>query len=151
MNFMSELNAWPPSRVEQLIASATPDSVKHAIASRERSIPALAALLSPAARPYIESMAVEAQRATRRFFGRTIGLYAPIYLSNVCGADCTYCGYAVRSGNKEKRRTLDEQEIRRECETLAARGFQHVLLLTGEARRAVPVSYIARAYQGSTP
>jgi 2-iminoacetate synthase len=82
---------------------------------------------------------------TRWHFGRTIGLYAPIYLSNVCAADCTYCGYAVRSGNREKRVTLDEAAIRRECEALAAQGFQNVLLLTGEARRAVPVDYIANA------
>jgi 2-iminoacetate synthase len=92
-------------------------------------------------------MAHEAQRLTRWFFGRTIGLYVPIYLSNVCSADCTYCGYAIRSGNREKRDTLKETDIHRECETLARQGFQNVLLLTGEARHAAPVDYIARAVE----
>ena len=44
----------------------------------------LAALLSPAAAPFLEDMAQAAHRLTRQHFGRTIGLYAPIYLSNIC-------------------------------------------------------------------
>jgi 2-iminoacetate synthase len=90
-------------------------------------------------------MAREARRLTRWHFGRTIGMYVPLYISNVCGADCVYCGYAVRSGNKERRLNLNRDEIRTECAALATEGFQNVLLLTGEARRAAPVAYIADA------
>jgi 2-iminoacetate synthase len=53
----------------------------------------------------------------------------------------------VRSGNKEKRITLTKDETRRECETLAGMGFQNVLLLTGEAPKAVPVDYIVRGVE----
>ena len=44
-------------------------------------------------------MAQAAHRLTRQHFGRTIGLYAPIYLSNICHSDCLYCGYALHSGS----------------------------------------------------
>ena len=143
MTLKRTLNAWPSDRVRCLVERATPADVERALAREERGPEDLAALLSPAATGYLEPMAREAQRLTRWHFGRTIGLYVPIYLSNVCGADCTYCGYAVRSGNKEKRVTLDPAAIRQECAALAAQGFQNVLLLTGEAPRAVPVDYIA--------
>ena len=143
MPFATEIHKWPAERVERLVAGATLADVDRAIFREERSPEDLAALLSPAAVPRLETMAREAQRLTRWHFGRTIGLYTPLYLSNVCGADCTYCGYAVRSGNRERRVTLTVEQIHRECAALAARGFQSVLLLTGEAPRAVPVSYIA--------
>ena len=143
MSFNDSLLDWPAERIRTLIDQANPADVERALAREERGLEDLAALLSPTASDYLEPMAQEAQRLTRWHFGRTIGLYAPIYLSNVCGADCTYCGYAVRSGNKEKRVTLDPAAIHQECAALAVQGFQNVLLLTGEAPRVVPVDYIA--------
>ncbi len=143
----SELQKWPAALVRDRIESATHSDVEAVLAKSDRSIADMLPLLSPAAEAFLEPMAAEAQRLTRWHFGRTIGMYVPLYLSNVCGADCTYCGYAVRSGNKEKRITLTEDEIRRECETLAAMGFQNVLLLTGEAPKAVPVDYIVRGVE----
>ncbi|MFP6617651.1 MAG: 2-iminoacetate synthase ThiH [Candidatus Hydrogenedentota bacterium] len=141
--FQDILDDWPRERVEALLASVTPADAEAAIHKEDRTERDLAALLSPHADALMEPIAHEAQRLSRWHFGRIIGLYVPIYLSNVCGADCTYCGYAVRSGNKEKRITLNEAEIRQECETLAETGYQNVLLLTGEAPHAVPVDYIA--------
>ncbi|MDZ4861415.1 MAG: 2-iminoacetate synthase ThiH [Candidatus Hydrogenedentes bacterium] len=145
MSFLDGLHFWPAERVLSLIDAAIPGDVDRAIARDERTPEDLCALLSPHALALLEPMARESQRLTRWHFGRTISMYVPLYLSNVCGADCTYCGYAVRSGNKEKRLTLTADQIRVECETLASQGFQSVLLLTGEARRAVPPSYIAEA------
>ena len=106
----------------------------------------LAALLSPAAAPFLEDMAQAAHRLTRQHFGRTIGLYAPIYLSNICHSDCTYCGYApALRERRASRRTLTPEEIRAECAVLAGHGFQSVLLLTGEAPKVAPPSYLAQA------
>ncbi|HOJ32573.1 MAG TPA: 2-iminoacetate synthase ThiH [Candidatus Hydrogenedentes bacterium] len=145
MSFASVLEYWSADRVRERISLSSERDVERALSKEELTETDVCALLSEAARPWLEAMAQLAHRRTRRFFGRTIGLYAPLYISNICGADCVYCGYAVRSGSKLKRLTLTEAEIRRECEALAARGFQHVLLLTGEAPRAVPVSYIEKA------
>jgi 2-iminoacetate synthase len=145
LGFSQLLAAWPGERVRELIGGATPAEVTRALA-RETCFPEdLAALLSPAAAPRLEEMAHRAQRITRRQFGRTIGLFVPLYLSNVCKSDCTYCGYALRSGNRGARRTLRPAQIRTECETLARHGFQNVLLLTGEAPGVAPVKYLADA------
>ena len=145
MSFLEELGAWPRARIEALIEQARPEDVAAAIAREQRTPEDLCAMLSPHAQACLEPMAAEARRLTRWHFGRTIGMYAPIYISNVCGADCVYCGYAVRSGNRERRLNLSAAEIRTECAALAVEGYRNVLLLTGEARRAAPVSYIAEA------
>lgn len=144
---IEQLTQWSAETIRNRIAASSASDVEAALAKRDRSIGDMLPLLSPAAEAYLEPMAAEAQRLTRWHFGRTIGLYVPLYLSNVCGADCTYCGYAVRSGNKEKRITLSEDEIRRECATLVETGFQNVLLLTGEAPKAVPVDYVVRGVE----
>ncbi len=143
--FAEELDQWPSERILALVESATPGDVARALRNQERGPADLAALLSQHAWARMEDIAREAQRLTRRQFGRTLSLFAPIYISNVCGADCTYCGYAVRSGNREKRVTLSADELRRECAALAEQGFQSVLLLTGEARYAVSPEDIAEA------
>lgn len=145
MGFEQELKAWPRIRVEGMISGAAPEDVDAAIAREDRTVSDLAALLSPSARPKLEAMACEAQRLTRWHFGRTIALYAPLYLSNVCAADCVYCGFATQSGNKERRVTLTPAEVRAECEALAKRGFDNVLLLTGDAPRVVSVEDLGEA------
>jgi 2-iminoacetate synthase len=139
------LSAWPKERIADAMARIAPHHVDAALARDERGLQDLLALLSPHARSRLDSMAREAQRLTRWHFGRTIGLYVPIYLSNVCASDCPYCGFAVRSGRKEKRVTLSPDEIYRECRVLAEQGFENVLLLTGEAPRVATLPYLAQA------
>ena len=143
--FAKILDAWPEARLRQAIDRAGPDDVQRAL-RREQLFPEdLAALLSPAALPFLEDMAQVAHRLTRQHFGRTIGLYAPIYLSNICHSDCLYCGYALHSGSLGERRTLTMDEIRAECAVLAGHGFQNILLLTGEAPKVAPPAFLAQA------
>jgi 2-iminoacetate synthase len=145
VSFLTELRAWPAERVLELIDRAGPSDVDRALSRDLLGEEELAALLSPHAATRLEGIAREANRLTRWNFGRTVGMYAPLYLSNVCGADCTYCGYAVRSGMTEERHTLTPEQVQSECAALAFQGFQNVLLLTGDARAATPVEYIADA------
>jgi 2-iminoacetate synthase len=145
MSFIDALNTWPPDRVVDAVQSAAPEDVARALAREDRTPEDLAALISPQALPHLEAMAREAQRLTRWHFGRTINLYAPLYLSNLCAADCVYCGFSFRSGIKDKRLTLAEDQIRRECEALASQGFQSILLLTGEAPKLVKLGYLEKA------
>ncbi|GAB4334373.1 MAG: 2-iminoacetate synthase ThiH [Calditrichia bacterium] len=102
-------------------------------------------LLQPAALPYLELMAQKANRLTRQYFGQAVQIYAPLYLSNYCTNRCIYCGY--NAGNRIRRRTLTSAEIEEEIEALYRKGFRHVLLLTGEASREVPVEYLKTAAQ----
>ncbi len=143
--FTKTLDAWPEARIRELIAGATAGDVTRALGREVLHPEDLAALLSPRAAGRLEEMARLAHRLTRRQFGRTIGLYVPIYLSNVCASDCTYCSYAFHSGREGERRTLTPAEIRTECRTLAGHGFQNVLLLTGDHPQAAPVEYLVSA------
>ena len=54
------------------------------------NIQRLVTLISPAAEGYIEQMAQLARQLTIQRFGRTIRLYAPLYLSNYCTSSFRY-------------------------------------------------------------
>ncbi len=103
------------------------------------------ALTSPAAIPYLEQMAQLSHQLTLKRFGKTIQLYAPLYLSNECQNICNYCGFSLT--NTIPRKTLSDQEILDEVEVIKNLGFDHILLVTGEANQTVGVDYIEHAIQ----
>ncbi len=123
----------------------TPRDVERALA-RPRgkvSLDDFQALVSPAAAPFLESMAQLAHASTVERFGYTQQLYAPVYLSNVCSNFCAYCGFSA--ANRIPRRTLDEREIVAELDAVKALGIDHVLLVTGEADHVAGVAYLQAA------
>lgn len=91
----------------------------------------------------IETLAQDASRLTHQYFGRAIGLYTPLYLSNYCSSHCVYCGF--HSHNKITRQKLTAEQIDLELKTIAQTGVQNILLLTGESPQATPVSYLVEA------
>ncbi|KTA84115.1 2-iminoacetate synthase ThiH [Aeromonas salmonicida] len=122
----------------QIRAKTTRD-VKLALTNPRRSLQDFMALISPAAEAFLPQMAAEAERLTRQRFGNTVGFYVPLYLSNLCANDCSYCGFSM--SNRLKRKTLDAEEIERECLAIKARGFDSVLLVTGEHESKVGMAY----------
>ncbi|MBF0330417.1 MAG: 2-iminoacetate synthase ThiH [Candidatus Omnitrophica bacterium] len=92
---------------------------------------------------HLEALARQAQQLTRQYFGRAIGLYTPLYLSNYCASHCTYCGF--HSQHKIRRIKLAPEEIRSEMKAIAASGVQNILLLTGESPQATPLNYLIDA------
>ncbi len=117
--------------------------VLRALGARRRNLEDFKALISPAAAPYLEQMAAESMRLTQQRFGKTIQMYIPMYLSNECQNICTYCGFSL--GNGIPRRTLTDKEILREVEVIKSKGYDHILLVTGEANQSVGVDYIEKA------
>jgi len=104
----------------------------------------LRALLSPLAeKSYLEEMACLSRSLTRKRFGKAIRLFAPLYLSNECNNICDYCGFSM--DNKIARKTLNDAEILREAGILKKKGFDHLLLVTGESSRLVGVDYLSHA------
>ncbi len=85
-------------------------------------------------------MAQEANLITRRNFGKTMRLFAPLYLSNECINNCKYCGFS--RDNPILRVTLSIEQVRREAEHLAAQGFRHILLVAGEHPKFVGDGYL---------
>ncbi len=102
----------------------------------------LAALISPAGENYLEQMARLAHQLTLQRFGRTIQLYAPLYLSNYCINSCLYCGYSTASKCERTRLTL--KEALEEAEVIASEGFRHILLVSSEDKEFITVDYMAK-------
>ncbi len=98
---------------------------------------------------YLERLAQEARRITQQYFGRTISLYTPLYLSNYCSSYCSYCGF--NSHNKIQRYKLTDEEMRKEMEAVANKGINNILLLTGESYQATPLSYLKNAVKMAAP
>ncbi len=92
---------------------------------------------------FTEQLAQKAQSLTEQYFGRTISLYAPIYLSNYCSSHCTYCGF--NSHNRIERMKLTAEQMHKEMAHVAQTGIENILLLTGESYKATPPSYLKEA------
>jgi 2-iminoacetate synthase len=135
--------------LRRLVDRAGPGDVDRALRARRRSLADFAALLSPAAAARLEDMARIAHATTVQRFGRTIHLFAPLYLSNECVSVCTYCGFSA--GNEIARRTLTPADVAEEAATLAERGFRHVLLVAGEHARIVSKDYLVECVQAVAP
>ncbi len=121
----------------------TAKDVKAALAHTECTVEDFAALLSPAALPFIEEIAVRAQEETRKHFGNSIYMFTPLYIANYCENYCIYCGFNCH--NKIKRARLDEEQIEKEMAAIAKTGLQEILILTGESRKMSDVKYIGEA------
>ncbi len=129
--------------VSMSIPAKTPQQVEQALAAQQPDINDFMALISPAAEAYLEPMAAKAQQLTRRHFGNTMSMFVPLYLSNLCANECTYCGFTM--SNRIRRKTLSMDEIAREAEAIRKMGFRHLLLVTGEHETKVGLRYFLEA------
>jgi len=107
------------------------------------TIPQIKEILDDNSKENTENLAQEAKSLTQQYFGRTISLYAPLYISNFCSSHCTYCGF--NSHNKIKRSKLTEEQMHDEMSFIAKSGIENLLLLTGESYQATPLSYLKTA------
>ena len=107
-----------------------------------RVLQRFAALLRPKTGAQLETMAGDAERLTRQFFGKTMRLFAPLYLSNECVNNCQYCGFS--RDNPILRVTLTWTEVLAEARHLRAQGFRNILLVAGEHPKFVSDYYLVR-------
>lgn len=140
MSFREVFDRYTWDEIATSIYAKTAHDVETAIYKNgRRSLDDFMALISPAAENYIEQMAQESHRITQKRFGNVIQMYVPMYLSNECQNICTYCGFSFN--NKIERITLDDAQILHEVEAIKAMGYDHILLVTGEANKTVGVEY----------
>jgi len=65
-------------------------------------------------------------------YGKRLVIFAPLYISNLCANECTYCAFRAR--NKEvRRRALSQEEIAQETRIIIDQGHKRVLLVAGES------------------
>lgn len=121
----------------------TAADVRRALDHDSRTPEDFAALLSPAAMPYLEEMAQKAKRETMKHFGNSVYMFTPLYIANYCDNYCIYCGFNCH--NKIRRAKLTVEEIEKEMQAIAKTGLEEILLLTGESRKMSDVTYIGEA------
>ncbi|MCX8237359.1 MAG: 2-iminoacetate synthase ThiH [Akkermansiaceae bacterium] len=97
-------------------------------------------LLDPCSDGQLESRARQSQALTRRHFGKTMRLFAPLYLSNECVNNCQYCGFS--RDNPILRTTLTVPQVVAEAKHLYDRGFRNILLVAGEHPKFVSGGYL---------
>lgn len=97
-------------------------------------------LIAPCDDARLERMARDSQSTTRRNFGKTMRLFAPLYLSNECVNNCRYCGFS--RDNPILRTTLTVDQVVREARHLHDLGFRNILLVAGEHPKFVSEGYL---------
>ena len=121
----------------------TAGDVRAALNKETLSPEDFAALLSPAAFPFLEEMAHKATYETRKHFGNAVCMFTPLYIANYCENHCVYCGFNCK--NRIHRAKLTYEEIDHEMSVIAQSGLKEILILTGESRSMSDVTYIGEA------
>ena len=137
--FFHEIEKQKWEEVMNSIRSKTTRDVQHALRKQICGLEGFKALISPAAAPFLEEMAQRSMELTQQRFGKTIQLYIPLYLSNYCINGCTYCGFNCK--NSLTRKVLNFEEIREEVKIIKEMGYNHILLVSGEAPSVASCSY----------
>ena len=153
MTYLPDMEIIPSTMLDEVLQArsayhpeaATAAQVRQALQKTHLRPEDFSALLSPAAAPFLEQMADQAQRVTRRQFGNSIQVFTPLYLANHCENHCIYCGF--NSHNPIQRARLDSGEIEAEMRAIASTGLREILLLTGESRAMSDLAYIGQACQ----
>jgi 2-iminoacetate synthase len=144
MSFKELFDKYSWEEVKADIYAKSEADVKIALGKKNRkTLEDFKALISPAAIPFLEEMAVMSQTLTQNRFGKTIQMFIPMYLSNECQNICTYCGFSL--DNKIKRTTLTDAQILKEIAVIKKLGYEHILLVTGEANKTVGMDYLKNA------
>ncbi len=148
--FSEELDKISWDDTTARIASKTEADVRRALSREHCDVEDFMALISPAAEPYLETMARLSKKYTEERFGRTVSMFVPLYLTNSCTNSCVYCGFHV--SNPMKRTILTENEIINEYKAIKRLApFENLLLVTGENPAKAGVPYIARALDLAKP
>src|SRR5436189_3983910 len=109
--------------------------------SRSAVVRGFASLLTPKTDAELDALADRARQLTLQHFGRTMRLFAQLYLSNECINSCRYCGFSRE--NPILRVTLSVEEVAKEARHLAAAGFRQLLLVAGEHPKFVSREYLS--------
>ena len=138
--FSELFNNFPWDETADRIHSATEADLQRSLTKERLEYGDLYPLFSPVAEGYLEDLAQRSARITKQRFGNTVQLYTPLYISNECTNSCLYCGF--NRTNDIRRITLTPEQVAEEADIIYNMGFRHLLLLTGEHKKQVPVSML---------
>ena len=139
---MFPLLRYGEEEVATRLAHVSRDDVCNSLAKERQDWFDLLNLISPAAYPFMDAMRATAQTARRRYYGKTVSVYAPLYIGNTCINSCRYCDFR-RQHTGTVRRNLTLDEIRAEAEAVRATGIDSLLVVAGEDPRVNTVAHLA--------
>ena len=129
------------SLIKEILEKARPKKQKNETTCEGLSHREAAVLLSCENEEIINEMFSLAKEIKEAFYGNRIVLFAPLYLSNYCINQCTYCPYHLK--NKTiKRKKLTKEEIIKEVIALQDMGHKRLAIESGEDPINNPIEYI---------
>ena len=142
--FSDELEKIDWDETTRKISAKTDADVRRALGKSHCDVEDFMALISPAAEPYLEKMALLSRHYTEERFGRTMSMFIPLYITNSCTNSCIYCGFHIQ--NPMARVILTPQEIEDEYKAIKRLApFENILIVTGENPAKAGVAYIAKS------
>ena len=103
--------------------------------------PEIAVLMNVSDPALLGELFAAAQLVKDTIYGRRLVLFAPLYVSNMCANECTYCAFRARNKSLV-RRALTQEEIAHEVRILIDQGHKRVLLVAGESYPRQGFSYV---------
>ncbi len=80
----------------------------------------------------MEELFAAARFVKEAIYGSRLVMFAPLYISNRCANECSYCAY--RASNRElHRRVLTQDEIAAETKVIIEQGHKRILMVAGES------------------
>jgi 2-iminoacetate synthase len=140
VSFVAEFNSLPLDALVKKSLATNSVAARETLDKSKLSPADFAALISPAAGEMLEMISQKSHALTQQRFGKTIRLFAPLYLSNECVNNCSYCGFS--RDNPILRVTLSIDEVLREARELKSQGFRNILLVAGEHPKFVSNNYL---------
>ncbi|MGL5656360.1 MAG: [FeFe] hydrogenase H-cluster radical SAM maturase HydG [Fusobacteriaceae bacterium] len=103
----------------------------------------IATLLSISDEEQLQDLFTLAGQIKKDIYGDRIVVFAPLYVSDYCVNNCTYCGY--RRDNEFSRRKLTRDEIQEEVKLLEKMGHKRLALEVGEDPVNCSIDYVIDA------
>jgi 2-iminoacetate synthase len=113
-----------PAKVRELLAKARE--------MRGLSMDEVATLSYVESPELLQEIFATAKQIKEDIYGSRLVFFAPLYISNRCSNECTYCAFRATNATL-KRRTLTQKEIAEETRILIRQGHKRILMVSGEA------------------
>jgi 2-iminoacetate synthase len=122
-------------------AAAVREVLAKALQLRGLEAADVAVLMSVSDPELLGELFAAAQHVKDTIYGRRLVLFAPLYVSNMCANECTYCAFRARNP-AVVRRALSQEEIAEEVRILIDQGHKRTLLVAGESYPREGFSYV---------
>lgn len=100
----------------------------------------VSALLMTENKEFIDEIFTIAGQIKKAIYGNRIVIFAPLYISDYCINNCTYCGY--KRDNNFSRKKLTKEEIQAEVRILESMGHKRMALEVGEDPVNCDIEYV---------